>query len=233
MLPMFAVILAAGKGTRMGELSKETPKPMLPVLGKTLLEHKLDMLPEQITDVIIVVGYLKDKIVEVLGDNYGGRKISYVIQEELRGTADALFKCKDILKDEKKFLVMMGDDIYCKEDMEECLQYDYSILIRETASLKGKAKVMFDESGHIKDILEKYPTEEAGFICTGLYTISSKIFEYQMVGIPGGEVGLPQTLLSMKKDFNIKAVQSRFWLQITAPEDLVMAETFLKIDKTE
>jgi NDP-sugar pyrophosphorylase family protein len=230
---MFAVILAAGKGTRMGDLSKETPKPMLKVLGKTLLEHKLDMLPEQITDVVLVVGYLKDKIVEVLGDNYGGRKITYVIQEELRGTADALFKCKDILKDEKKFLVMMGDDIYCKEDMEDCLSYDLSILIREIPSIKGKAKIVFDDEGHIKDILEKYSEEEAGFVNTGMCVLTSKIFDYEMVGIPGGEVGLPQTLLSMKKDFNIKAVQSRFWLQITAPEDLVMAETFLKIDKTE
>ena len=65
---MFTVILAAGKGTRMGDLAKETPKPMLRVLGKTLLEHKLEMLPESITDVIIVVGYLKDKITEVIGN---------------------------------------------------------------------------------------------------------------------------------------------------------------------
>lgn len=230
---MFAVILAAGKGTRMGDLSKETPKPMLKVLGKTLLEHKLDMLPEEITDVVIVVGYLKDKIVEVLGESYGGRRIIYIIQEELRGTADALFKCKSVLQHEEKFLVMMGDDIYCREDMEECVSYDIAILIRETESLKGKAKVIFDTEGHIKDIVEKYPDSDPGFVCAGLYTITPKIFEYAMVGIPGGEVGLPQTLLSMKKEYKIKTVQSRFWLQITAPEDLIMAETFLRIDKED
>ena len=50
-----AVILAAGKGTRMGELSITTPKPMLKVLNKTLIEHKLDMMPDQIDEVIIVV----------------------------------------------------------------------------------------------------------------------------------------------------------------------------------
>ncbi len=227
---MFAVILAAGKGTRMGDLSKETPKPMLKVLGKTLLEHKLEMLPESISEVVIVVGHLKDKIIEVIGDSYDGKKITYVVQTEQKGTAHALFECKEILKDEQRFLVMMGDDIYSKDDMEECLKYDCSILVREVDNVKGRAKVVFDEEGHIRDILEKYPQDEMGFVCTGLYTINSKIFEYEMVGIEGGEVGLPQTILSMKSEQNIKAVQSRFWLQITAPEDLVMAETFLKIN---
>ncbi len=230
---MFSIILAAGKGARMGELSKETPKPMLKVLGKTLLEHKLDMLPPEIDKVIIVVGYLKDKITEVLGDHYKGREIFYVVQEEPKGTADALFHCKDLLKNEGRFLVMMGDDIYSSEDMLESLKHDYSILISKTENIKGKAKVVFDSTGHIQDILEKYPENEIGFVCAGMYTMTPKIFEYRMVGIVGGEVGLPQTLLSMKDGVNIKAIKSRFWLQITAPEDLVMAETFLKIDREE
>lgn len=226
---MYAVILAAGKGTRMGELAKETPKPMLKVLGKTLLEHKLDMLPDAIREVVIVVGHLQDKITEVLGDKYGDRKITYVVQEEQKGTAHALFQCKEILAREEKFLVMMGDDIYSKDDMEECLKYDYSILMRESENIKGKAKVVFDEEGHIQDILEKYQNDEAGFICAGMYTITPAIFNVSMVEIPGGEVGLPQTILAIK-DVKIKAVQARFWLQITTPEDLAVAETFLKID---
>ncbi len=227
---MKAVILAAGKGTRMGDLSKETPKPMLKVLGKTLIEHKLLSLPESVTEVVIVVGYLKDKIVDVLGSEYAGKKIVYVVQEELNGTAGALFCARDILQGEEKFLVLMGDDIYSKEDMEECIKHDYAILIRETDNLQGRAKVVFDGEGHIKDILEKYPDPVSGFVCTGMYTITPKIFEYTQVGIPGGELGLPQTILSMKDEVKIKAVQSRFWLNITSPEDLIIAETFLKID---
>ncbi len=226
---MKCVILAAGKGTRMGNLSLETPKPMLKVLGKTLLEHKLDMLPESITEVVIVVGHLKNAITDYLGDSYKGKKITYVVQEELNGTAGALFLCKELLKNEEKFLVLMGDDIYCKEDMDECLKNGWAIAIREVDSIKGRAKVIFDESGHITDIVEKYPNEEKGFVCAGMYCLSSKIFDYAQVSIPGGEFGLPQTILSAKKNINIKAVQSRFWLQITAPEDLAVAETFLSI----
>ncbi|MEI8337875.1 MAG: nucleotidyltransferase family protein [bacterium] len=226
---MKAIILAAGKGTRMGNLSVETPKPMLKVLGKTLLEHKLDMLPASIDEVVIVVGHLKNQVTDFIGDEYNGRKISYVVQEELRGTASALFLCKDLLQGEERFLVMMGDDIYSKEDMEECLKYQWSILMREVDSLRDRAKVVFDNDGHIQDILEKYQIDEKGFVCAGMYTMTPKIFDYKMVAIPGGEFGLPQTILSAKKDFKIKAVQAQFWLQISAPEDLKLAETFLSI----
>lgn len=227
---MKAIILAAGKGTRMGELSITTPKPMLQVLGKTLIEHKLDMMPDIIDEVVIVVGYLKDKVTEVLGHQYGRLKITYIEQYELKGTAHSLFMCKDILAHEERFLVMNGDDIYSKEDMESCIKEDYSILIRETESLKGKAKVIFDNEGVIKDIIEKYPDDEKGFINTGMYSLTPKYFNYEMMVIPGGEFGLPQTIMSMKKDVSIKAVMANFWIQITAPDDLIMAEQFLNLN---
>ena len=229
---MKAIILAAGKGTRMGDLSIDTPKPMLKVLGKTLLEHKLDSLPKEISEVIIVVGHLKNVVTDFLGENYNNKKITYVVQNELLGTAHAIFLCKDLLiqNSSEKFLVLMGDDIYSKEDMEECLKNGWAIGVREADSIKGRSKVVFDSSGHISEIIEKFPEEEAGFTGTGMYCLTPKIFDYEMVKIPGGEYGLPQTILSAKKDIPIKAVQSRFWLQITAPEDLKIAETFLSFE---
>lgn len=227
---MKAVILAAGKGTRMRELSIDTPKPLLKVKGKTLLQHKIEMLPESVDEVVIVVGYLKDKIVAEIGENCEGRKVTYVEQTELKGTAHSLFMAKDILKASgERFLVLMGDDLYSKRDMEECLRYDYSILVRDTDSLKDKAKVIFDEEGCITDIIEKYQVDEPGFVCSGMYSITPKIFDYEMVLLPNGEYGLPQTILAMKDEVEIKAVEASFWIQITAPEDLVMAEEHLNL----
>src|SRR5215212_8859235 len=109
---MQAVILAAGRGTRMVELTTEVPKPMLEVSGKTLLEYKFDALPEEVAEVIIIVGYLGSVIQRRFGGEYKGKKLFYVEQEELNGTAGALWHAKDILKD--RFIVMMGDDIYTK-----------------------------------------------------------------------------------------------------------------------
>ena len=80
---MQAIILAAGRGTRMGELTKETPKPMLKIKNKPILEYKLNALPEEITEVIFVIGYLGDAIKNYFGDFYNGRKIRYVIQKKI------------------------------------------------------------------------------------------------------------------------------------------------------
>ena len=223
---MKAVILAAGKGTRMGKLGEETPKPLLKVLGRTLLEHKLDLMPESIDEVILVVGHLKEQIIGAIGGKYRNLKITYVILDRLLGTADALFACKDLLLKEAKFLVMNGDDIYSKKDMEEMARDGWAMLICKTDTLLGRGKVVFDENKNIANVIEKYAKDEAGFVCGGLYTLTPEIFKYEMIKIPGGEYGLPQTILSAKKNHEIRAVEGSFWLQITRPEDLQIAEKY-------
>ncbi len=225
---MKAVILASGKGTRMGEISDHTPKPQVKILGKTLLEHKLDELPDEITEVIIVVGHLKEKIMDHLGSEYMGRKIKYIEQTELSGTAPALRLCKSELENEARFLVMTGDDIFIKEDMRECMQYDFSMLLAHTDSMKGRVKINFDKEGYITDIVEKYPIDEPGLMCAGMYTLTPAFFDYPMTSIASGELGLPHTMFSIANKVKIKAVEARFWLQITRPEDIALAEEVLQ-----
>ena len=64
---MQVVILAAGRGTRMGDLTSDTPKPLLKVKDKTLLEYKLDVLPDSISEVIFVIGYKQEQIRAITG----------------------------------------------------------------------------------------------------------------------------------------------------------------------
>src|SRR3989344_3161993 len=149
---MQAVILAAGKGTRMGDLTNGTPKPLLKVLGKTLLERKLDELPSKIDEIIIVVGYHGEQIIDSLGETYKDKKISYVWQKELKGTGHALWQAKDLLKG--RFLVLMGDDIYCKEDIDACLKEDWAVLVKEVKFLEAGGRVVLNSDGSLKDIIE-------------------------------------------------------------------------------
>ena len=72
---MQVVILAAGHGTRMEELTTRVPKPMLDVAGKPLLEYKLEALPDEIDEIVIVTGYLGDFIKRHFGSSYIGKKI--------------------------------------------------------------------------------------------------------------------------------------------------------------
>lgn len=132
---MQAIIFAAGKGTRMRELTEGTPKSMLEVAGKPILQLKLDALPESVDEVILVVGYLGSVIHNYFGGLYGGRRILYVEQENpVGGTADALWQAKDILKG--KFLAMNGDDLYATADMEKMLATDdWSMLVMKREEL--------------------------------------------------------------------------------------------------
>ncbi len=74
---MKAIILAAGRGVRMNLLTVDTPKTLLKVKGKALIDHVFDSLPEEIDEVIVVTKYLGDQIIEHMAGK-SGRKITYV-----------------------------------------------------------------------------------------------------------------------------------------------------------
>src|SRR3990167_6634769 len=117
-MSMQAVILAAGRGTRMRELTESTPKALLEVAGRPLLEYAFDALPEAVDEVILVVEYLGGSIHDRFGPDYFGKRLLYVEMEELHGTAAALWMAKDILSagggsasgGQDRFLILPGDD---------------------------------------------------------------------------------------------------------------------------
>lgn len=226
---MQAVILAAGRGIRMGELTKETPKPMLKVVGKTILEHKLAALPESVDEVVLVVGYLQEKIRAYFGNEYQGRRIVYVEQKEPKGTADALWRARDVLRD--RFIVLMGDDIYAREDIEACLAEEGWVMLVEhlLAPRAGGAVATRDDS--IVEITEGEHVEGT-VLGTNLYVLDTRIFQYPLApkAADSDEYGLPQTVVaaSIQSGIPFKSVRATRWVQITSPEDIAAAEKALQ-----
>jgi histidinol-phosphate phosphatase family protein len=106
---MKAVILAGGKGTRMGEFTKEIPKPMLQVGGKPILEHQLNLLRRYgISEVFILVNFLKDSIIKYFGDGKNlGLDISYYEEKEPLGTVGGVKEIEEFLTED--FLILYGD----------------------------------------------------------------------------------------------------------------------------
>lgn len=228
---MQAVILAAGKGTRMKELTEKTPKPMLLVHGKTLIEHKLAALPPEVDEVILIIGYQGEVIRERFGDAFGGRRIRYVIQETLDGTMGALALARPYLPD--RFMVMMGDDIYAREDIEACLAVPgWSILIEKTEAMAAGGRMVMDGAGHIIGIEEGDHTGTPGLMNTNLMVLDTTLFDHPMVHKAQGsdEYGLPQTVVaaSLSSGTPLVAVLASFWIQVTAPSDLAKAERILE-----
>ncbi len=228
---MQAVILASGRGTRMRDLTDTVPKPMLTVAGKSLIEHKLDVLPPEVDEVILIVGYLGQVIRDAFGEEFRGRRIRYVEQETLDGTAAALWLARPYLTE--RFVVLMGDDLYSREDIDACLsRSDWSILIQETETMASGGRMVMDEAGHIVAIEEGDHRGKPGLMNTNLFALDPRVFEYPMVPKEAGsdEYGLPQTVLaaSLASGIPLVAVNATFWFQITAPEDLERAEETLK-----
>ena len=109
---MKTVIMAGGKGTRIASVNSEVPKPMIPILGKPILEYQIDCLRRQgYDDIILVVGHLGHVVKDYFGDGSAfGVRIEYVTETEPLGTAGALFLLKDKLGED--FLLLCGDIIF-------------------------------------------------------------------------------------------------------------------------
>lgn len=230
---MQALILAAGRGTRMQDLTNEVPKPMLTVHGKTLLARKLDVLPAQIDEVIFIVGYQGDFIREAFGREYNGIRITYVEQETLNGTMGAVTLAKPYITG--KFIVMMGDDLYGEEEvLQACNAPDWAVVVEKTETMGSGGKVFVDENDVVIKVEEGNHHGTSGLMNTNLFVLDKRIFEYPMTPIKTAngkeEFGLPQTVVdvALKAGIPLHAVYATSWIQITAPEDLAKAEALLK-----
>jgi bifunctional UDP-N-acetylglucosamine pyrophosphorylase/glucosamine-1-phosphate N-acetyltransferase len=225
---MQAVILAAGRGKRMGVLTETTPKPLLRAGDKTLIEYKLDELPDEVTEIIIVVGYLEHTIREYLGNRYGNKTIRYAQQLELNGTAGAVLAAKDMLGD--RFLVMMGDDIYSREDIAECLKYDFAVCGKNVRNAEYGGELLLDKNMHLIGINEPKHFIENGYRNSGLYMLHKRFFDYDMLPVGDtGEFGIPHTLVSCAKKEKVTVVTTdHLWVQITDQNDIAEYEEYLK-----
>ena len=209
----------------MKELTSNGNKNMLKVNGKPILKYKLDSLPKEIDEIIFVIGYHGDEIRKQFGEKYKGRKISYVEQKRLNGTGGAIHKAKKLL--EGKFLVIYGDDLYCKGDIEEIIKFDLAVLAKEIEDVTKFGILKTDKNGHLIDIIEKPKTSKSKLAAIGLFVLNKNFFKYKLVSVGGGEFGLPQTLATMSKDYSVKIVKAKEWHPIGNPDDIKSAEKVL------
>lgn len=106
---MNAIIMAGGKGTRLQKIAAEMPKPLVPICGKPILQHQIENLKSSgITEIIIIIGHLGNKIKDYFkdGSEYG-LKISYIEEDIPLGTAGALYYLKSFIKND--FFLIFGD----------------------------------------------------------------------------------------------------------------------------
>jgi NDP-sugar pyrophosphorylase family protein len=108
---MRAIILAGGLGTRLRPLTDKTPKPLLPIKGKPIIEHAINNFKKHgIKDIILSVGFKADKIKEYFGDGSKfGVNISYCVEDEPLGTGGAIKKAATGINE--TFIAINGDNL--------------------------------------------------------------------------------------------------------------------------
>jgi len=223
---MQCVILAAGKGTRLRPLTETIPKPLVTVAGKTLLDHIVGALPSAIDELIIVTGYLEEKIKDYCGTEFYGRKVTYITQAEQKGTAHALWLCKDLLKG--RFLFMFADDLHGQNDIARATSYTRSMLTLTTQNPEKFGIVVRHPDGTLAQMIEKPEHPPSNLASTGVMVLDDNIFKFDPYAVETkGEYYLTDVIQEYAKEYPIAVVEQSLWIPIGYPEDIEKAEKIL------
>ncbi|MDG5761572.1 UTP--glucose-1-phosphate uridylyltransferase AglF [Natronococcus sp. A-GB1] len=235
---MQAVVLAAGEGTRLRPLTEDKPKGMVEVDDDPIITHCLDRLVELgASEFVIVVGYLKEKIVEHYGDEYRGVPITYAHQREQAGLAHALLCVEEHIDDD--FMLILGDNVF-EANLEDVVRRqrenrtDAAFLVEEVPWDEASRYGVCDTNayGEITDVIEKPDDPPSNLVMTGFYTFTPAIFHACHLVQPSdrGEYEISDAVdLLIQSGRTIDAIGLEGWrIDVGYPEDRDEAEQRLQ-----
>ncbi len=220
---MKALIIAAGEGSRFGVLTKDTPKPLLKIGEKYLIEWVMDALIEGgIDDIYITIGYLGEKIKKAIGNSYNYVNITYVDNPNWKlGNLTSLYAAKDMLSSD--FILSMSDHLFDPIIVHNLIDFDSPTTVLLAADRKYQ-----QTDDDMKVLVENYYIKNIGkniignFVDTGLFKMKTKIFEYakQVMAQNGYQLYLTVLEAAKKMDAMILDINRRFWIDVDTPEEL-------------
>ena len=182
---MKAVVMAGGEGSRLRPLTIMRPKPMVPIVGRPVMEHILNLLKGHgITDVVVTVQYLASAIEDYFGDGSAfGMRIDYSREEVPLGTAGSVKNAEELLTE--PFLVISGDAL-TDFNLSDIIKFHNARRAMATLTLAHVANplefgvIITDDQQRIRQFLEKPSWGEvfSDTINTGIYVLDPKIFGY-------------------------------------------------------
>lgn len=210
----------------MRPLTDTLPKPLVSVCGKAILDHIVEALPPEITELILVVGYRADQIREHCGDRFRGRSVQYAYQENFAGgTGEALFQAKDLVHG--KFLFMYADDIHGKEALSRVVKEAHAMLGMHSETPERYGVLVQNDDGTLKEILEKPEHAPSNLVNIGGFVVEKSIFDYVVPVSHLNELLVTDLLTAYAKDHPVKIIAQDFWLPIGYPEQIAEAEAVL------
>lgn len=231
LLFMKAVILCAGDGERLKPLTETVPKPLILINDKPILLYIISSLPNEIDEIFIIIKEKHQNLFKQFLINFKiNLNIKFLFQDEnKKGTYFALMTAKDFLLKEDKFLVLNGDDIFLKEDIENLFRMSAPAYGLSFKKLEKRYRTCdLDTLNHKIISFRKQTNVEVNkeLPCfSGSFTLTSDFLTYKPVYYDNTEAGIPHTLFANCGD--VFYVFLKEWLQINTKEDLEIARYVL------
>jgi dTDP-glucose pyrophosphorylase len=240
---MKALILAGGRGNRLEQITDEVNKCMLRMAGKPLIEYSLENARVAgVDEIIIVVGYLAEDIINTYGNRYRDVPIRYVIQWEQKGLVHAI-ECSRKSIGDSDFMLFLADEILVNPKHGEMIKKFSSesifvlcgvITVEDSSQISKTYAIIKNESNNqIFRMIEKPARPMNDIMGTGNCIFSNRIFEYipeTPINQKRGEKELPD-LIQCAID-NGRMVKAFFigdkYFNINTPDDIRIAESDIR-----
>jgi UDP-N-acetylglucosamine diphosphorylase / glucose-1-phosphate thymidylyltransferase / UDP-N-acetylgalactosamine diphosphorylase / glucosamine-1-phosphate N-acetyltransferase / galactosamine-1-phosphate N-acetyltransferase len=169
---------------------------------------------------------LGEQIKAYCGEVFMGRKVTYVEQVEQKGTARALWLCKDLLQG--RFLFMFADDIHGVNDLARVTSYSRALLAMPTKTPERFGVVVRHPDGTLAEFVEKPTHPPSNLASTGVMMLDTHIFEFEIKKEINGEYYLTDVIAEYAEKYPMAVVEQDLWIPIGYPEDITRAETILE-----
>ncbi|AMV29068.1 D-glycero-alpha-D-manno-heptose 1-phosphate guanylyltransferase [Gemmata sp. SH-PL17] len=221
---MDAIILAAGKGTRLRPHTETTPKPLLDVQGRPILDWIIGALPP-VDRLVVVVNYLAEQIESYLAKQTHAKNWTTVRQAEPRGTGDALMSCRGAVTSDR-VMVLNGDDLIGRSDLANLATVPMGILTHPVNEPEHYGITFRNPDGTLEKIVEKpqglTPPQLANI---GGYMFPRSVFELTLPLSPRNEYEITDAVSQLAAKGPFHVVAANYWLPIGTIDQWTAAQT--------
>jgi NDP-sugar pyrophosphorylase family protein len=220
---MDAIILAAGLGKRLRPYTETTPKPLLPIRGRPILDWILAALPTAIDRVVVVTHYLAEQIDEYLRRQTLARNWMTVFQAHPRGTGDAFRSCREFVTADR-VLVLNGDDLYGAADLRSLAAVPMGLLAHPVDEPRKFGIVFTRPDGTLDKLVEKPDLDGRQLANIGAYLFPRSAFDIVLPLSPRGEYEITDAVATLAAQAPFHIVPAKTWLPIGTVEAWRAAE---------
>lgn len=223
---MKAIVLCGGLGTRLGCLTRDTPKPLIKVAGHPFLMYVLDQLvTTPIDEIVLAVGYQWQKIQAAIGAEWRGVKVSYSIEQQPLGTGGAIKLA--LTQFHLSEAIVVNGDTLLKCDAGKLARFaqerqaDICMALKTTTDTARFGRVNIDRSGRVIAFEEKGRGSQ-GLINSGVYFVKAAVFSLVNAAAFSFEKDILTQHLSRLAIYGMQT--DAYFIDMGVPEDLARAQ---------